>query len=252
PVAGKAPSEATNIFLTYDSENLYVGVHAFDREPTKVRAEDTQRDNPGNSDWVAFCLDTHNEALGALFFMVTAGGVQVDGTLDANGGPNTDFNTDWQGAAKPTADGWTATIAIPFKRLPFRWGQRVTMSFKVARFISRKSEEDDSPEIIQGRGPQLTQFQRIEFRLIQRGLPEDTPLIDIRGLQERKARLKNQPGIETYEGRLKAWGDASVFDYLAFPARLLKPSVTPFRFRRTANMQVETLFDRIEYFPGKR
>lgn len=253
PAQGKAPSEATEIYLTYDRENIYVGIHSFDSEPAKVRAQGTGRDNPGDDDWVAFCVDSRSEGLGAEFFMLTAGGAQVDGTLDANGSANLDFNTQWSGEAKRTNDGWIATMAIPFKALPFRWGEQVVMSFKVARLISRKSEEVDYPEIVQGHGPQLTQFQTVEFAGIEKGLPEDTPLIDIQGLYQRKLRLKGRSAIATYEGRLKAWGDASVFDYLAFPSRELKPSAKPISFRKEQSEEkVTSLFNRLEYFPGKQ
>ncbi len=253
PTQGKPPSEATEVYLTYDRENIYVGIHSFDSEAAKVRAQSTERDNPGDDDWVAFCVDSRSAGLGAEFFMLTAGGALVDGTLDANGSANTDFNTQWSGVAKRTNDGWIATMAIPFKALPFRWGGQVVMSFKVARLISRKSEEVDYPEIVQGHGPQLTQFQTVQFAGIEKGLPEDTPLIDIQGLYQRKLRLKGQPAIATYEGRLKAWGDASVFDYLAFPSRELKPSATPISFRKEQSEEkVTSLFNRLEYFPGKQ
>jgi len=253
PTMGKAPSERTEIYLTYDHENLYVGIHAFDAEPEEIRATATERDNPGNDDWVAFCVDSRDEELGAEFFMVTASGIQVDGTLDANGGPNLDFNAQWLSAARRTADGWTATMAIPFKVLPFSWAERVVMGFKVARFISHKSEEVDFPELAPDRGPQLTQFQQVQLTSIALGLPEDTPLIDIQALHARKVALKSRMETASYEGRLKEWGDASVFDYLIFPRRELKESDKPFRFlnARQHNNAI-SIFDHLEYLPGKK
>jgi len=251
PSAGKLPSERTDVYLTYDRENIYVGVHAFDSEPATVRASETQRDNPGDNDWVAFCIDSRNGGLDAEFFMVTAGGAQVDGTLDANGSANTDFNARWSGAAKRTADGWSATMAIPFKVLRFRATERVPMSFKFVRFISRKSEEVDFPEIVPSHGPQLTQFRKVSFVNIEPGLPEDALLVDPKETLERKARLRNDPGIASVEGRLKVWGDASVFDYLAFPSRELQPAATPFHLASRSHPSLTSGFNRLEYLPGK-
>lgn len=251
PTAGKPPSERTEIYLAYDHENIYVGVHAFDSEPDKVRATGTQRDNPSDDDWVAFCVDSRDQALNAEFFLVTPKDNQVDGTLDANGGPNLDFNARWSSAAKQTADGWIATMVIPFKALPFHWDDQVEMRFKVARLISRRSEEVDFPEIIPGKGPQLTQFQPVQFAAIERGLPADLPPVDISELQQRKLGLRNRPDIGTYEGRLKSWGDPSVFDYLVFPSRELQPGLKPFHFDVKADNQVVSMFRHLEYLPGK-
>jgi hypothetical protein len=146
PMAGKAPSERTEVYLTYDHDNIYVGLRAFDGEPGKIRSQAKQRDNPGNDDWVAFCLDTRNDELGALFFLVTPGGVQVDGTLDANGDPNTAFDTQWSSATARTPGGWTAAMAIPFKRLPFKWNEQVVMGFKAVRFVRKSAAAYPIPE----------------------------------------------------------------------------------------------------------
>ena len=251
PAAGKTPSERTEIYLTYDRENIYLGVHAFDGEPDKVRGHSTQRDNPDDDDWVAFCVDSRDQALNAEFFMITPKGNQVDGTLDANGGPNLDFNAQWTSAAKRTVDGWIATMAIPFKALPFHSDDQVEMRFKVARLISRRSEEVDFPEIVPGKGPQLTQFQPVQFSSVERGLPADLPPVNISELQQRKLGLRSKPDIGTYEGRLRAWGDPSVFDYLVFPSRELQPGQNPFHFEVKPSNQVASMFRHLEYLPGK-
>ncbi len=254
PAAGKPPSERTEVRLTYDRENIYVGLRLFDTEPDKIRSLAKERDNPGSDDWVAFCLDTRNEEMSALFFMITPGGIQVDGTLDANGTPNTAFDAQWSSATARTPGGWTAEMAVPCKRLPFRWSEQVVMGFKVARFISRKSEEIDFPEIDPGRAPPLSQFQKIRFSGVERSQrPADLPLVDIQEIIKRKQRLNTVPDIDTYEGRVREWGDASVADYLVFPARELKPAAKPFHFdQKPDESKVAHGFERLEYFPGKK
>lgn len=250
PEAGKNPSEHTAVYLTYDHENIYLGARLFDSEPAKIRAQSTKRDDPGGDDWVAFCLDSMNDELGAVFFLVTPNGTQVDGTLNAGGSPNTEFDTQWTSAATRTADGWIATMAIPFKRLPFHWADHVVMSFKVARNISRKSEEVDFPEISPNRA-HLAQFQPIEFNSIERGLTE-IPQMDIEGLRQRKLKLNRLPDISNYDRRVTDWGDASVFDYLVFPSRELKPAGKPFHFAKALNSHFAADVENIEYLPGKK
>lgn len=254
PNAGKAPSERTELYLTYDRNNIYVGVRAFDSEPAKIRSEAKKRDNSGSDDWIAFCLDTRNDESSALFFMITPGGVQIDGTLDANGDSNTTFDTQWSSAATRMPDGWVAEMAIPFRSLPFRGNRHVVMGFRVTRFLSRKSEEVDFPEVQPDNGLELTQFRKIEFSGIEPSqVPIDALAIDISEMTKRRLRLKTVPDIGTYEGRVREWGDASVLDYLIFPSRELKPAPMPFHFKENRQEnRVTEVFDRLEYFPGKR
>src|SRR5512135_2656449 len=54
------------------------------------------------------------------------------------------------------------------------------------------------------------------------------------------------------EGRVEAWGDASVFDYLVFPSRPLRRSTTPYHFARHLDPNaIATRFAPIEYLPGR-
>jgi CubicO group peptidase (beta-lactamase class C family) len=254
PSAGRTPSERTTVLLSYDRENLYVGLHAFEKDPSKIQAQASQRDDPGSDDWIAFCLDTRNDELSALFFMVTPNGIQVDGTLDANGSPNTALDLKWSSATVRTPDGWTAEMSIPFQALPFPGSQQVVMGFKVARFLSRTSEEADFPEIAPDRGPHLSQFQKIQVSGVKPSqIPAEWPPVDIGEVAKRKLRLKAVADIDTYEGRVREWGDASVVDYLVFPARPLKAPAQPFHFlRKPQDSRVRLGFSRLEYLPGKK
>lgn len=45
-------------------EYIYLGFHCFDHEPEKIKASISRRDNPGNDDWIAFCLDSFNDENG--------------------------------------------------------------------------------------------------------------------------------------------------------------------------------------------
>ncbi len=254
PTFGKEASEHTEAYLTYDHESIYVGIRSLDSEPGRIRSRATQRDKEGPDDWVAFCLDSRNDGLSAVFFMVTPGGVQVDGTLDPNGSRNTSFDTKWASATARTDNGWTAEMAIPFARLPFRRNERVVMGFKIARFISRISEEVNFPAIGPETVPHLSGFQKIEFSGIGRSrLSIDRPLIDIHRISKDRLRLRTVADIDTYEGRVREWGDASVFDYLVFPARELQPAAKPFQFaRRAQEGEVAKIFDGLECYPGKK
>jgi hypothetical protein len=53
----------------------------------------------------------------------------------------------WQSQASILDDGCIVEMAIPLRILPFQGSDHVTMSFKVARFISRRGEEENLPEM---------------------------------------------------------------------------------------------------------
>jgi hypothetical protein len=138
PTPGKLPSERTEAFLAQDSKTLYVAVRSFDDDPGKIQATTATRADPRKDDWVAFCLDTYNDGLSSFFFLVTPGNAQAQGILDADGNPHLTLNTKWQSATSIGKEGWIAEMAISLRVLPFSGSGRVNMSFKVARFVSRK------------------------------------------------------------------------------------------------------------------
>jgi hypothetical protein len=163
PDFGLPPSERTEVYMLYDADKLYLGFRCFDSEPEKIKASVTRRDNPGNDDWIAFCLDTFHDELGAYFFGVNPFGIQMDGTLNADADPDITLDMVWSSAGRLTPEGYSAEIAIPFASLRFPSKENIVMGFKAARNISRKSEEVDFPEYHPERGAALAQFQKIEL-----------------------------------------------------------------------------------------
>jgi len=167
PDFGLLPSEETELYLMYDNKNIYVGFRCFDKDPQNIKAAISKRDNPGNDDWVAFCLDTYNHELGCYFFMANPRGIQTDGTLNSEANPDITLDMIWESSGKITDKGYSIEMAIPFASLRFPSIERIVMGFKAARNISRKSEEVDFPEFHPERGAALAQFQKVEITGIQ-------------------------------------------------------------------------------------
>jgi hypothetical protein len=124
------PKVKTVVYLTYDDHDFYVGIHAFDPEPGKIRAPFVERDNIiGTDDNVAVLLDTRNDRRSAVELRVNPRGNQADAIYN-DGSGNEDFSPDffYDTAAEITADGWTAEMRIPFSSLRYprkeenRWG----------------------------------------------------------------------------------------------------------------------------------
>ncbi len=152
PEEGTPATERTEIRVLFDGETLFIGVHAFDREPDKVVARILERDRVMQRDFeggpqfsgddaVAILIDGFHDHRNAVVFATNANGAEFDALLTDEG---REFNTDWRGiwtvAATRTADGWSAEFAIPFRSLRYRpageeWG------LNVYRMIRRKNEQ---------------------------------------------------------------------------------------------------------------
>jgi CubicO group peptidase (beta-lactamase class C family) len=253
PRAGRNPSERTEVHLAYDHANLYVGLRSLDRSADSIRAVATGPESAFDDDWVAFCVDSRDQGVDAFFFLVTPGGVRVNGTLDANGSVTPTTGLTWSSAVKRGSAGYTVEMVIPLAQLAYGGGDRVGMAFKAVRSISRGSEEVDSPAIDPER-PHVAQFRRIVLAGIDRSLRSaDHPLFDVRAALREKLRLIAMLGDTTLDERVRAYGDASVLDYLIFPERPVHASRAPFVFPRAGGGDsVGRRFAREEYLPGRR
>lgn len=115
------PRVKTVVYLTYDEHDFYIGIHAFDPEPGKIRAPFVERDKiVGTDDNVAIFLDTRNDRRSAVELRVNPRGNQADGVYNDSSG-NEDFSPDffYDTAGQITADGWTAEMRIPLSSLRY-------------------------------------------------------------------------------------------------------------------------------------
>ncbi|HEX2866276.1 MAG TPA: DUF5916 domain-containing protein [Ignavibacteriales bacterium] len=163
PDFGRPATEKTDVFITYDQENIYVAFICRDNEPGKIKAALSKRDTPMDDDWAAFCIDTYNDELNAYAFLVNPMGVQADGKLNSSAAADLSMDMVWQSAARLTGSGYTVEMKIPFSILRFPSSDIITMGFKAVRNIPRKSEEDDYPAFSPDNGPALAQFEKIQF-----------------------------------------------------------------------------------------
>ena len=120
PAENEQAPVQTDVLLTHDNSHLYVAFVARDPEPERIRARFRDRDNVWNDDFVGIVLDTFNDERRAFELMVNPLGVQTDAVNDEVGGRyDTSWDAIWQSAAKITATGWQAELAIPFRQLRF-------------------------------------------------------------------------------------------------------------------------------------
>jgi len=84
PTDGAAATEQTEIFVTYDNNNLYFGVRAHYSDIELIRANRTDRDQTFSDDTVAFYFDPFVDQQRAYVFSVNGYGVQADSLLESS------------------------------------------------------------------------------------------------------------------------------------------------------------------------
>ncbi len=154
PLDGPPATEASDVYVAYDSDHFYVGLHAHYTDPGMMRANRRDRDETVEDDLFLIYFDPFLDQQRAYVFTVNGYGVQGDAILRAGalgggrfGVPRGDASWDvlFDTAARLVDDGFVAEVAIPFKSLrypqrepgtPHRWG------LQIARTIGGKDEAD--------------------------------------------------------------------------------------------------------------
>ena len=151
PIEGAPATEDTDVYIAFDSEHLYIGMHAHYSNPGMVRANRVDRDRAFfGDDTISIYFDPFLDQPRAFVFTLNGYGVQGDSLMGGGGScrnctgvPRGDRSWDalFDSSGRLVDDGWTAEMAIPFKSLRYpatdgthRWG------FQIARSIRDKTE----------------------------------------------------------------------------------------------------------------
>ena len=176
PLDGAPATEATEVYVAYDSTNIYIGVYAHYSDPTMMRANRADRDRPVADDTFLVYFDPFLDQQRAYVFGVNAYGVQSDSIFNSGpgggrrrggggrggnfpagsggfgpgrGGPggaprgDDSWNALYESAGQRVDDGFVVEIAIPFKSLRYPQRRDDTphrWGFQIARTIRGKDE----------------------------------------------------------------------------------------------------------------
>ena len=124
PEEGDPATERTEVRVLYDARHLYIGVHAFDSDPSGIIATEMRRDSDRilEEDNFQIILDTFNDFRSGYMFVTSPLGAKLEQQISEEGeggnrGGNSNINRNWDGVwdavARRTEDGWTAEISIP-------------------------------------------------------------------------------------------------------------------------------------------
>ena len=143
PHEGALPSDSMRLAILYDDDALYVGARMFSRDPSKIQAPLSRRDNPYQAEhlWVSF--DSYHDRRTAYSFGVTASGVRFDWYHPSDNQDIVDrgFDPVWEAKANIDALGWTAEMRIPFSQLRFTDQPVQVWGFNVEHWNPATSED---------------------------------------------------------------------------------------------------------------
>lgn len=149
PLEGQPATEKTEVRILYTRHAVFLGIHCFDSDPSRIIASELRRDvSQDLDDHFEILIDSNHDRRGAYVFQINPLGTQIDGLVveEQRGNSGLDFDSGWDGVwtseARIAADGWTATIEIPFTTLNFTHSTDVLWGVNFKRFIRRKNEED--------------------------------------------------------------------------------------------------------------
>jgi hypothetical protein len=149
PHNGEPATERTEIRVTFDRDNLYIGAELFDSDAGGLLANQMVRDGSLNGDdRFMWTLDPFYDQRSGYFFEINPAGAMGDAQLIPAQGTsevgNTTQNRAWDGIwvarVRRHDQGWTAEIQIPFRTLNFN-PQAQAWGANFQRTVRRKNEE---------------------------------------------------------------------------------------------------------------
>jgi hypothetical protein len=113
----------TEVILTYDKSNLYVGIICLDPTPGKRPVESLRRDYTfmKNDNFMLF-LNTYNDQTNGFAFGISAAGAQTEGLQYDATKVDYSWDTKWKSAFRSYDDRWVSEFSIPFRSIRYFGG----------------------------------------------------------------------------------------------------------------------------------
>ena len=121
PIEGATPTDQLEVRIAYDDDALFIATRVRSKDPSKIQAPMSRRDNIHQAEHIWVSLDTYHDRRTAYSFAVAASGVRGDWyhPRDNEYDIDTSFDPVWQAAAALDSTGWTSEMRIPFSQLRF-------------------------------------------------------------------------------------------------------------------------------------
>jgi Domain of unknown function (DUF5916) len=262
PADGAAPTQPTDAYLAYDERNLYAVFVCWDKEPGKIRARMTRREDIFSDDSAEIMIDTFHDSRHAYAFAANPFGIQWDalwteGSIQSGlpadyNGFDSSFDTVWHSEGHLTSQGYLVLMAIPFKSLRFPRTDTQEWGIILNRSIPRTNENLFWPRIsirIQGRFNQAATAVGLEHISPSRNM-QFIPYALARGFRGIDQRDPNHPFFDSARLRGTAGLDSKFIVHDSF---VLDGTINPDFSQVESDEPQITVNQRFEvFFPEKR
>ncbi len=150
PDEGQPATQRTEVRVGYTEDALYIGVTAYESDPSRIIVTDSRRDSPlDETDSFRVIIDGLLDRQNGFVFGTNPAGLQYDAQVTNEGagcfrGPGSGFNVNWDTAWEVEASihnqGWSAEMEIPFSSLRYGTGPEQTWGINFQRNIRHNNE----------------------------------------------------------------------------------------------------------------
>ena len=182
PLYGQPATERTEVWVSFDDENVYVSVRAWESEPDRMVVNEMRRDNFGilQNENFAVILDTFYDRRSGVLFQINPLGGRMDGQVATEGNYNSDWNPIWRLATGEFAGGWTVEMAVPFKSLSYQAGQSQVWGINFRRINRWKNEVSYLVNPPAGMGNRGISFPSFAATMVGLEAPPSSRTLDIK------------------------------------------------------------------------
>ena len=145
PVEDGEPHFRTEAKATYDADNLYVFVRAYDPHPDSIIGLLSRRDVKTQSDQIKVMVDSYHDRRTGYEFAVNPAGVKRDFYTYDDSQEDASWDAVWDVATRIDSLGWTAEFRIPLSQLRYPHASQNTFGLMIMRDIARTNERVSWP-----------------------------------------------------------------------------------------------------------
>ena len=254
PTPGAPATEKTDMWVTFDDDNVYVSAKVWDTNMATLVATEMRRDNNtifiGN-DVILFLFDTFYDRRNGVAFTVNALGGRQDGQVSNERQYSGDYNPIWDVKTSRVEGAWTMEAVVPFKSLRYRPGSGPQVwGFVAQRNKPSKGEISFLTKMPPGRGRVAYQQISSGAALVGIEVPPPARNLDIKPyvIADLNTDRTARPGISNDPG-----GDIGVdFKYAVTQGLALDATVNTDFAQVEADEQQINLTRFSLFFPEKR
>lgn len=251
PLTGQPATEATEVRIAFDNDNLYIAAMLHDAQVDAVVVNDIKKDfKEEEQDDFEVLLDTFGDKRNGYVFSTNAEGARHDRQVALEGREiNQSWDAVWEVRTRRLADGWTAELRIPFRALRFDKSGANAWGINFSRHIRRKNEVDFWSPV-----PRAFNMNRVSLAGALAGLQTGSAGRDLRIKPYLSTSTTRPLGTAAHPGpRYNGAADVGVDVKAALtPGLTLDVTVNPDFGQAEADEQQVNLTQFSQFFPEKR